>query len=190
MLKHGQQNKLLSMLNNFQKSLQYVLESEGLFTDNPLDAGGATMKGITLETYRIYKKNTHLTPNDLEQISDMDVSTIYLNQYWNACRCSDLPSGIDYCVFDMAINSGTGMSVKLLQKSVGTDIDGVFGSITLALTKGKDQLGLIRAFSDQKESFYRNIVAKRPSQSVFINGWLARINDVQERAIKMITQSS
>ena len=90
----------------------------------------------------------------------------------------------------MAINSGTGMSVKLLQKSVGTDIDGVLGSITLALTKGKDQLGLIRAFSDQKESFYRNIVAKRPSQSVFINGWLARINDVQERAIKMITQSS
>ena len=178
------------MLNNFEKSLQYVLESEGLFTDNPLDSGGATMKGITLDTYRLFKKNTHLTPNDLKNISDADISTIYLNQYWNACRCSELPNGIDYCVFDMAINSGTGMSVKLLQKSVGTDIDGVLGSITLALIKGKDQLGLIRAFSDQKESFYRNVVAKRPSQSVFIDGWLARINDVQERAIKMITQSS
>ena len=178
------------MLNNFEKSLQYVLASEGGFVDNKADSGGATMKGITLDTYRLFKKNTHLTPNDLKNISDADISTIYLNQYWNACRCSELPSGIDYCVFDMAINSGTGMSVKLLQKSVGTDIDGVLGSITLALIKGKDQLGLIRAFSDQKESFYRNVVAKRPSQSVFIDGWLARINDVQERAIKMITQSS
>ena len=178
------------MLNNFEKSLQYVLASEGGFVDNKADSGGATMKGITLDTYRLFKKNTHLTPNDLKNISDADISTIYLNQYWNACRCSELPNGIDYCVFDMAINSGTGMSVKLLQKSVGTDIDGVLGSITLALIKGKDQLGLIRAFSDQKESFYRNVVAKRPSQSVFIDGWLARINDVQERAIKMITQSS
>ena len=178
------------MLNNFEKSLQYVLASEGGFVDNKADSGGATMKGITLDTYRLFKKNTHLTPNDLKNISDADVSTIYLKRYWNTCRCSELPNGIDYCVFDFAVNAGYGLSIKTLQKSVGADVDGNLGSITLALINKHNVSDLIKTFSNQKEVFYRNIVAKRPSQSVFINGWLARINDVEERAIKMITQSS
>ena len=176
------------MLNNFEKSLQYVLASESGFVDNKADSGGATMKGITLETYRIYKKNTHLTPNDLKNISDMDVSVIYLNQYWNACRCSDLPSGIDYCVFDFAINAGVGKSIKTLQLSANVLVDGLIGAITLAVVSNKDQFGLIQSFSDQKELFYKSIVANKSSQSIFLNGWLNRIKDVQERAIKMITQ--
>jgi len=176
------------MLNNFKQSLQYVLESEGLFTDNPLDSGGATMHGITLETYRVFKKNTHLTPNDLKNISDEDVSTIYFYQYWNVCDCSLLPDGVDYCVFDFAVNAGYGRSIKTLQKAVGADVDGHLGPITLALVNHKDQLGLIKAFSDQKEAFYKGIVANKPSQIIFLDGWLARIDDVQERAIRMITQ--
>lgn len=173
------------MLSNFKDSLNYVLASEGGFVDNPNDHGGATMKGITLETYRIFKKNTHLTAKDLKKISDMDVSVIYLNNYWNACRCSDLPSGIDYCVFDFAVNAGYGRSIKTLQKSVGADVDGVLGSITLALIQKFDKISLINAFSDQKESFYRSIVDRKPSQIEFLKGWINRINEVKKRAIKM-----
>jgi len=174
------------MLNNFEKSLQYVLESEGLFTDNPLDSGGATMKGITLDTYRLFKKNSHLTANDLKSISDADVSAIYLNGFWDRCRCSDLPSGIDYCVFDFAINAGYGRSIKTLQKAVGSDVDGVLGAITIALVKKHDISDLIRTFSDQKEAFYKNLVIVKPSQQVFLAGWLNRIEQVKNNAIKFI----
>ena len=35
------------MKNNYDAALQHVLKSEGLWSDNPADPGGATMKGIT-----------------------------------------------------------------------------------------------------------------------------------------------
>ena len=174
------------MLNNFEKSLQYVLASEGLFTDNPLDSGGATMKGITLDTYRLFKKNTHLTPNDLKNISDADISTIYLNQYWNACRCSELPSGIDYCVFDASVNMGYGRATKILQESCGATPDGALGSISMALIRQSDRNLLIKTFSEKKEAFYKSIVANKPSQSIFLKGWLARIESVKNNAVKIM----
>lgn len=175
------------MLINFEQSLKYVLQSEGGFVDNVVDSGGATMHGITLQAFRTYKNNMHLTPNDLKLISDMDVSVIYLNSYWNPCRCSDLPSGIDYCVFDFSVNAGYGRAIKILQQSCGATADGVLGSISMALIKQSDKNLLIKAFSEQKETFYRDLVAIKPSQSIFLNGWLNRIKDVQERATKMIT---
>ena len=166
--------------------MQYVLQSEGGFADNVHDAGGATMKGITLDTYRLFKKNTHLTPNDLKSISDADVSTIYLKRYWNTCRCSELPNGIDYCVFDFAVNAGYGRSIKTLQKSVGADVDGNLGSITLALVNKHNISDLIRTFSDQKEAFYYYLVGSKPSQEVFLRGWLSRVAIVKDRALKMV----
>jgi len=174
------------MLNNFQKSLQYVLASEGGFVDNKADSGGATMKGITLNTYRLFKKNSHLTANDLKSISDADVSTIYFKSYWNACRCSELPNGIDYLMLDASCNTGVGRAIKTLQKSVGADVDGNLGSITLALVNKHDISDLIRTFSDQKEAFYKNLVIVKPSQQVFLQGWLNRIEQVKNNAIKFI----
>ena len=174
------------MLNNFQKSLQYVLESEGGFVDNPLDSGGATMKGITLDTYKTYKNNTHLTPNDLKHISDADVSNIYFKSFWNTCNCSELPNGLDYCLFDFAVNAGYGRAIKTLQKSLGTDIDGQLGSITMALIRQTNINLLIKNFSNQKEAFYKNLVIVKPSQQVFLQGWLNRIEQVKNNAIKFI----
>lgn len=174
------------MLSNFKKSLQYVLASEGGFVDHPNDTGGATMKGITLDVYKSFKKNSHLTSNDLKLISDIDISTIYLRGYWDACRCSELPSGIDYCVFDFAVNAGYGRSIKTLQKTIGADIDGAIGSITLALANKIDKIQLINDFSNQKQEFYCNLSIAKPSQTIFLNGWLNRIEKVKNNAINII----
>lgn len=171
------------MLSNFQKSLNFALQSEGLYVDNPADPGGATMKGITLDNYRIFKKNSHLTANDLKNISDADVHDIYLSNFWNPARCSDLPSGIDYCVFDFAINAGVGRSIKTIQKCVGADIDGVLGSITIGLIGQADPVMLINQFSNEKEAYYQNIVANKPGLSVFLKGWFNRIDQVKQRAL-------
>ena len=40
------------MKDNYQAALNHVLKSEGGWSDNPADPGGATMKGITLNVYR------------------------------------------------------------------------------------------------------------------------------------------
>ena len=41
--------------DNFAACLAQVLLSEGGWSDHPADPGGATMKGITLATYRKYR---------------------------------------------------------------------------------------------------------------------------------------
>ena len=42
------------MIDNFEYCLSVVLENEGGWSDHPRDPGGATMKGVTLKTFRAY----------------------------------------------------------------------------------------------------------------------------------------
>ena len=169
------------MKSNWQASLDHVLQSEGGWSDHPADPGGATMKGVTLETYRRYKMNPHITKDQLRNITDEEVSDIYKTGYWDRCRCYDLPSGIDFLVFDMAVNAGVGRSSKLLQEAVGVPADGVIGPITIAAVKAADQDLLIERFSQLKEAFYRSL----PTFGTFGNGWLNRVASTKAFAQKL-----
>jgi lysozyme family protein len=159
------------MKENWNASLQHVLKSEGGWSDHPADPGGATMKGVTLETYRRYKMNPHITKDQLRNITDEEVADIYKVGYWDKCRCYDLPSGVDFLVFDAAVNMGVGRSAKLLQEAVGVSADGVIGPITIAAANAADVDLTIERFSQLKEAFYRSL----PTFGTFGNGWLNRV---------------
>jgi lysozyme family protein len=169
------------MKQNFDVSLAHVLKSEGGWSDHPADPGGATMKGVTLETYRRYKMNPHITKDQLRNITDEEVADIYKIGYWDKCRCFDLPSGVDFLVFDMAINAGVGRSSKLLQESVGVPADGVIGPITIAASNAADVDLTIERFSQLKEAFYRSL----PTFGTFGNGWLNRVASTKAFAQKL-----
>jgi lysozyme family protein len=169
------------MKQNFDVSLAHVLKSEGGWSDHPADPGGATMKGVTLETYRRYKMNPHITKDQLRNITDEEVADIYKIGYWDKCRCFDLPSGVDFLVFDMAVNAGVGRSSKLLQESVGVPADGVIGPITIAALNAADVDLTIERFSQLKEAFYRSL----PTFGTFGNGWLNRVASTKAFAQKL-----
>ena len=63
-------------------------------------------------------------------ISDEQVSYIYYMEYWQACRCDDLSDGIDYVVFDQAVNSGR--SARWLQDATGFLVYGLIGPGSVA----------------------------------------------------------
>ncbi len=46
------ENEEKRMKNNFKEALKHVLVHEGGWADHPKDPGGATMKGVTLITFR------------------------------------------------------------------------------------------------------------------------------------------
>jgi lysozyme family protein len=52
----------------------------------------------------------------------------------DAMSCDELPSGVDYAVFDYGVNSGISRAAKVLQRLVGTDVDGEIGPNTIAAT--------------------------------------------------------
>lgn len=61
------------MDRNFRRALPLVLKHEGGWADHPKDPGGATMKGVTLATFRRYVK-ADATKTDLRNISEEQIA--------------------------------------------------------------------------------------------------------------------
>ncbi len=105
------------MRENFQASLKVTLAYEGGWSDHPKDPGGATMKGITLATYRRYFPSANKT--QLRNISTENVAKIYRQDFWQAVNGDTLEAGVDLATFDAAVNSGPGRAKSWLRASVG-----------------------------------------------------------------------
>jgi lysozyme family protein len=170
------------MKDNYQASLNHVLQSEGGWSDNPADSGGATMKGITLSTYQKWKGNPHISKDDLKAISDQDVYDLYKQNYWDNIKGDDLPSGVDYAVFDAAVNMGVGRASKLIQTAAGVPADGVIGNGTVEAIKNANPTELMDKFSTEKEDFYKSL----PTFGTFGKGWLNRVAQVKTTSESMM----
>ena len=108
---------------------------------------------------------------------------MYKKKYWDVVRADELPSGIDYLVFDMGVNAGPGRSIKIMQTALGVTPDGGFGAITMAAVQAADPVDLIEKFSQEKEAFYRSL----DSFTVYGAGWLNRVSNVKQKATLMVT---
>ncbi len=168
------------MESNFDTSLKHVLIHEGGWAKHQDDPGGATMKGVTLTTYRRHFGEDR-GEDDLRAISHEELLQVYGDGYWNKCCCDELPAGIDYAVFDAAVNSGPGRGVKWLQAAVGAKQDGGVGPKTLAKVKDCDPLQILHRMCDQRLSFLRNL----SHWVTFGTGWSRRVEGVRVFAIEM-----
>ncbi|RMF00177.1 MAG: hypothetical protein D6773_11885 [Alphaproteobacteria bacterium] len=169
------------MRENFKAALKLVLAHEGGFSNHPHDPGGATMRGITQRVYDAYRKRHGKKTRSVREISDAEISAIYRHQYWERIAGDALPSGVDYCVFDAAVNSGAGRAARWLQAIVGEDVDGIIGERTLAAVRRMDVAQLIDAFCDRRLAFVRSL----RTWKWFGKGWARRIADVRARALAM-----
>lgn len=168
------------MKNNFEKCLAEVLKHEGGYSDHPHDNGGATKYGITQKVMEEWVGRP-VSKNDMKALTIEDVKPIYHNRYWDACKCDDLPAGIDYCVFDTAVNSGRVRAIKFLQSVVGTVPDGAIGPVTIASVNLRGSNLTINQFIDKREAFLRGL----SNFPTFGRGWLNRTRDVRAKALEM-----
>jgi lysozyme family protein len=169
------------MESNFDQSLKLVLKSEGGYVNNPKDPGGETMMGVTKNAWSTWLKRP-IADGEMAKLTVADITPFYKALYWDKSYCNQLPTGIDYMVFDASVNMGVGQSIRLLQKSLGCVPDGVIGPNTMKAINDADAKTMIDKFSAQKEQFYRSLKLF----SVFGNGWLKRNAEVQQNALKML----
>lgn len=169
------------MNNNFEKALALVLEHEGGWSNHPKDPGGATMKGVTQAVYDAYRKMRGRGPQSVKFISDEELRAIYKFQYWDKVQGDFLPSGLDYAVFDFAVNSGVTRAAKYLQAVVGVAQDGQIGARTLAVITSP--VAVINALCDRRISFLRNL----KTFMTFGKGWTRRVQGVRAHALEMAT---
>ncbi len=168
------------MKDNFPKSLAAVLVHEGGFVNNPKDPGGMTNLGCTKAVWQEHcghevdeKAMRALTPND--------VGPLYKTKYWDKIKGDDLPAGVDYVVFDAAINSGPGRATKWLQACVGVEPDGGIGPKTLAAVSAMDAKQLIDDYSKRRLSFLSDLT----TWETFGRGWARRVNEVNAVGLGM-----
>ncbi|RWH41180.1 MAG: hypothetical protein E5X22_03355 [Mesorhizobium sp.] len=175
------------MDRNFAGSLALVLKSEGGWSDNAADPGGATMKGVTLANFRRFVK-ADATKADLKKISDEQVATVYRRFYWDAVAGAELPDGVDYAVFDFAVNSGPSRAAKYLQAACGVCVvqDGRIGPATLAAVRAKPAGVLIDTICNARLKFLERL----PTWPTFGKGWQRRVVAVRIQAMLMTTTAA
>jgi len=170
---------------NFDACLAKLLVHEGGYVHHPSDPGGETNLGVTRATWELWVGHP-VSEKEMRSLTPTMVSPLYKRKYWDACRADELVSGVDYCVFDVAVNSGVGRAVKLLQQSVGATPDGSFGSITFGLVKQVDPTTLIERYCARRMEFLESL----KSFPVFGRGWSRRVAEVKEVALRMVQDTS
>jgi lysozyme family protein len=168
------------MKGNFESALAMLLKHEGGFVDHPRDPGGATNMGVTLGTYEQWVGRS-VTVEEMKALTFDDVAPIYRNRYWDRVRGDDLPSGVDWSVFDWAVNSGPSRSAKALQNIVMVTCDGAIGPKTLAAVGDHKPDDLIHAMHHARQRFYERLDAF----NVFGLGWTRRNAETRESALAM-----
>ena len=172
------------MRDNFSSSFELLLKHEGGYVNHPDDPGGRTNHGIT---QRVYEKflGEDVTEEEMKDMPLEDVFSIYKEDYWDRIRGDELPSGVDLCVFDWAVNSGVSQASKALQRVLGVLDDGIIGSRTVAATCRKEnQTVVVEAISQKREDFYRSL----GTFDTLGRGWLRRNDETRDEALRMIEE--
>lgn len=166
------------MKDNFAKSLAAVLVHEGGYVNDPVDPGGATNKGVTQAVYDSWRVTHGQSVRSVRHIEQAELLGIYKLRYWDQVRGDDLPSGVDYAVFDYAVNSGVSRSSKYLQAVVGVAQDGKIGSQTIAAVKSLSAAIVIDRLCDKRLDFLRGL----GTFWRFGKGWTNRVSHVRKQA--------
>ncbi|GGF53266.1 hypothetical protein GCM10007301_10920 [Azorhizobium oxalatiphilum] len=169
--------------SSFDAALSRVLVHEGGYSNHPADPGGPTMRGVIQRVYDAYRTGKGLNRRPVRQIEAAEIREIYRTQYWDAVRADDLPAGLDYVVFDGAVNSGPGQSAKWLQRGLGLGADGQVGAVTLAAARASTDLpGLVEAICDRRLAMLKSL----STWPVFGAGWGRRVAEVRRDGLAWV----
>jgi len=169
------------MQANLSKCLKIILHHEGGYVNHPKDPGGETNLGVTKRVYDEWGGT-----KDMKDLTQEDVEPIYEKNYWDRTKCDELPSGLDLCVFDFAVNAGTGRAAKYLQKLVGATADGAIGPATMrSVNAYLDEHGVkyaIEEYNKNRQAYYERL----KHFDTFGKGWTRRVTETNETALEMV----
>lgn len=166
------------------QTIKLVFGSEGGYSNHPKDPGGATKYGITAATLGSWRKlGRKATPLEVQSLTLAEAMQILDRQYAQPIHFAELPAGLDYAVFDFAVNSGPSQAAKILQRILGVGADGFIGARTIEAIAGHNVEDLINDLCDDRMKFLRTL----ETWPTFGKGWTNRVSDVRNGALKMVS---
>jgi lysozyme family protein len=169
------------MKDNFDAALKAILHHEGGYVNHPADPGGMTNLGVTKRVWEEWVGH-EVDEKTMRELTPEIVGPMYKVKYWDKIKGDDLPTGVDYCVFDAAVNSGPGRAAKWLQACVGVEPDGGIGPKTLAAVAAIDPADLVDDYAKRRLSFMMDL----KTWDTFGKGWGRRVAEVKASASTML----
>ena len=165
---------------DFEECVKHVLISEGVYSDDVHDHGGATKFGITIGVLTNYRQH-EVTKADVQKLSLNEAKDIYKKFYWDAMKLDLIASDARaLLLFDQGVNRGIGTAIKQAQSIAsvydpGIKWDGQNGPMTSAAINKLDKDLFCREYLKSSLNAYANICVKNPTQLVFLRGWMNRV---------------
>jgi lysozyme family protein len=170
------------MRANFDHALKALLapDREGGFSNHPADNGGMTNLGVTQAVWSAWVGHP-ASEKEMRALTPAKVAPLYRRKYWDAVAGDLLPTGLDFAVFDFAVNSGAGRAIKMLQMILSVKPDGAIGPKTLAAIASRDSSQLIEDYSASRLRYLQGL----DDWSTFGKGWQRRVAEVSTQAVKL-----
>jgi len=168
------------MKHNWDEAFKHILKHEGGYVNHPSDPGGITNLGVTKRVWEGWT-GKRVSEADMRALTPEMVAPMYKKKYWDVIRGDDLPSGIDLCVFDAAVNAGVGRASKFLQQAVGVTADGQIGPKTISAVTSKPADEIIEAFCALREAHYKSL----NTFDTFGKGWMRRLASIKAESTDM-----
>ena len=164
------------MNTNFELCLSHLLQHEGGYVNHPQDPGGRTNLGVTQAVWEDWIDRS-VSEDEMKALTPAKVAPLYQELYWDRIKADSLASGLDYCVFDAAVNSGVSRAVKWLQTIANVPADGIVGAETLKAAKTAS----IEKYCAHRMEFLKG----RSNWPTFGKGWERRVREVEKIALDM-----
>lgn len=173
---------------SIQSIIEGVIGREGRYSNNPADAGGETMWGVTVATARRHGYN-----GPMRDMPRDTASKIYLSEYVTDPgfhKIAALDAEIAEELVDSGVNCGPGRPGPWLQRTLNLlnrqtkhfpdlVVDGVLGNATqsalMTVLKQRGDKGrrvIMKALNCLQGAYYIEITERREANEEFLFGWL------------------
>ena len=155
----------------------FIRSWEGGYVNHPNDKGGATKWGVTIGTFRS-AFGSRKTVTDLKNMTEEQWDAIFDKMFWSKCKADGIVNqSIANLIVDWYWGSGK-WGIVYAQIEIGVPADGIIGPKTLAAINNADQSELFAKLWRKRKAHFESL-AKQKGQSIFLSGWLNRLNGIK-----------
>jgi len=178
----------------------YEMAKKTGFANDPVDAGGATMCGVTMNTFKAYCRKNGFTDSSVRALRNMRYDTwldIIKTLFWDKWKADEITDqSVANAVVDWMWTSGK-YGITIPQRILGVVQDGIVGKKTIAAINAQDPKIFFDAVQKARLKYTDDIIQssisryerrigrtatlqerKKYTYLKFENGWKRRINSI------------
>jgi lysozyme family protein len=160
----------------FDNAFEKLIGHEGGYQNDPNDRGNWTSGVIGVGELKgtKYGISAMSYPQlDIKNLTLEQAKEIYKRDFWGRFNALKLTDGMQFMLFDAAVNHGPGNAVRMLQRAVDVIDDGHIGPVTmLAVSKITPRILLLK-FAAERLMF----ITRLRSFDRYGRGWVSRVAD-------------